>query len=200
MEIDTIESTCLFFSYIGLPFLILSWYMFIRLSREIIDKNVTPGFNMVYFVLMTLAFLAFGMMLVRRDALGDEKYNIIRRSMLMVYSGISLIVYGYSLIQLFLYTSRLLDIKERKNNRLFGLFYILFSIGTIILLNLAHMGPIFGFGFIILLFSIHLIPVFFQTLHLDKNFVESVRSPDFASSLEDFVEKYQISNVDLTNS
>ena len=142
---------------------------------------------------MALAFLAFGIMLVRRDALGDEKYNIIRRSMLVAYSGISLIVYGYSLIQLFLYTGRLLDIQERKNNRLFGLFYILFAIGTIILLNLAHRGPIFGFGFIILLFSIHLIPVFFQTLHLDKNFVESVRSPDFTSSLEDFIEKYQIS-------
>jgi DNA-binding CsgD family transcriptional regulator len=43
------------------------------------------------------------------------------------------------------------------------------------------------------LFSIHLLPVFFQTLHLDKNFVFTVKTPDFDSSLEHFIDHYDIS-------
>jgi len=40
-----IESIGHFFSFLGLPFLIFAWYMFIRLCREIIDKKLSRTVN-----------------------------------------------------------------------------------------------------------------------------------------------------------
>jgi hypothetical protein len=48
ITVETIESTILFFSYLGYPFLILSWYMFIRLSRERVNKSIPTVFNLLF--------------------------------------------------------------------------------------------------------------------------------------------------------
>jgi len=191
VETETIESICLFFSYIGFPFLILSWYMFIRLSQELVNKKIASGFNLVYFFAMTIAFLALGILLVKKDLLGEDKFDNIRHIMLITFSSVSTLVYGYALLQLFIESSRQLDIKNRMSIRLFGYFYLFFSAGTIILINLN--GQMYAFGLVMMLFSLHLLPVFFQTLHLDKNYIVAVRSPDFNSSLEQFFGHYSIS-------
>ena len=115
----------------------------------------------------------------------------IRSVLLITFTVVSVLVYGYALFQLFIGSARQLDSKDRISIRLFGYFYLFFSAGTITLINLE--GQLFAFGLVVLLFSIHLLPVFFQTLHLDKNFVVTVKSPDFNRSLEHFIKQYKIS-------
>ena len=193
VEARTIESTFLFFSYLGFPFLILSWYMFIRLSRERVNKSIPALFNLLFFSVIALAFAGLGLVLMQRERLGEDNFDIIRRVQLITFSLISVLVYGYSLVQLFINASRQIDIKDRMSIRMFGYAYLLFSTGTIFLIHMAGHGELYGFGLIILFFSIHLIPVFFQTLHLDKNFVVSEKGPDFDNSLDLFIEKYGIS-------
>ncbi len=192
VDIETIESSSLFFSYIGFPFLILSWYMFIRLSEELVNRKISTGFN-ISFLFLAIAYIAFGIILVERKALGLDQYEIIRKSMLIAFSVISLVVYGYALTRLLLESVNPLDKQDRMSIRLFGYFYILFAAGTIVLINLAGRSRLYGYGFVILFFSIHLLPVFFQTLHLDRNFVEAVRSTDFKDCLEQFIRHYEIS-------
>ena len=191
VETETIESTSFLFSYIGFPFLILSWYMFIRLSRELVNKKISSGFNLLFFSAMAIAFATLGIVLVKRDLLGENKYETIRSVLLITFTVVSVLVYGYALFQLFTGSARQLDSKDRISIRLFGYFYLFFSAGTITLINLE--GQLFAFGLVVLLFSIHLLPVFFQTLHLDKNFVVTVKSPDFNRSLEHFIKQYKIS-------
>lgn len=193
VESGVIESTFLFFSYIGLPFLILSWYMFIRLSRERVNKSIPSLFNLLFFSVIALAFVGLGLVLMKRELLGEDNFDIIRQVLLITLSLVSLLVYGYSLIQLFINAGRQIDIKDRMSIRMFGYAYLLFSGGSVFLINMAGRGEFYGFGLIILFFSIHLIPVFFLTLHLDKNFVVSEKGPDFIMSLDLFIEKYGIS-------
>ena len=66
IAVETIESTILFFSYLGYPFLILSWYMFIRLSRERVNKSIPTVFNLLFFSIITIAFAALGVVLVKK--------------------------------------------------------------------------------------------------------------------------------------
>lgn len=193
LDEQAIASIVSFFFYLGIPFLILSWYMFIRLSREMVNKKVTTTFNLVFFLPLSVGFMGYGVLLLKRDLLGENRLELIRSSMLFGFTIVSLLVYAYSLTQLFLQSRRLLDSKDRQNIRLFGLFYLIYALGTIILINLSHLGPAYGLGFIVILFAIHLVPIFFLSLYLDKNFVAPAHKLDFDKSLADFIEEYQIS-------
>lgn len=189
----TIESIFLIFSYIGFPFLILAWYMFIRLAREWADKGISTGFNLLFFASMAIAFTALGLVIVERERLGENNFDVIRRILLLVFSMVTGLVYGYSLLQIFLTGARQLDIKDRNSLRLFGYFYLLYAAGTVFLINMAGRGDMYRSGLILLFFGIHLLPVFFLTLHLDKNYVIAVRRPEFSTSLHGFIEKFDIS-------
>jgi DNA-binding CsgD family transcriptional regulator len=125
--------------------------------------------------------------------LGPDYFEIIRRSLLIIYSVLSSFVYGYSLIQLFINARKQIDMKDRTSIRMFAYFYLLFSAVSIFLLNMVNRGEFYGYGLIILFLGLHLLPVFFQTLHLDNNFVVSVKNADFDLSLDRFYEKYDIS-------
>ena len=193
MEFQAIESTCLFITYLGVPFLILSWYMFIRLSHEIVNSRVVAAFNLVFFGILTIGFIGLGLLLVKRELLGENRFGIIRNVLLISFTSISLLVYTYSLAQLFIHSGKFLDRKDRSNIRFFGLVYIVFTLGTAVLLILSPRGIVFGFAFIIFLFAIHLIPIFFLSMYLDKNFVEPVARQEFDQSLVSFVGKFEIS-------
>lgn len=193
LDEQAIASIVSFFFYLGIPFLILSWYMFIRLSREMVNKKVSSIFNLVYFLPLVLGFMGYGVLLLKRDLLGENRHELIRSSMLIGFTIVSILVYAYSLIQLFLQSRRFLDNKDRQNIRLFGLLYLIYALCTITLINLSHLGPAYGFGFIIVLFAIHLVPIFFLSLYLDKNFIAPADKHDFDKNLADFIEKYQIS-------
>ena len=193
MEFQAIESVCLFFTYLGIPFLILSWYMFIRMSHEIVNRKIIPAFNLAFFGILSLGFLGFGLLLIKRDLLGENRYELIRSVMLTGFSSLTLLVYAYSLVQLFIQSGKFLDRNDRTNIRFFGLIYVVFAAGTVLLLNISHRGIVFGYAFIMLLFAIHLIPIFFLSMYLDKNFVEPVARQEFDRSLASFVSKYEIS-------
>jgi DNA-binding CsgD family transcriptional regulator len=193
MEPEGIESITQFITFLGIPFLVLSWYMFIRVSHEIVNRSILPVFNLVFFSVISIAFVAVGILLTKRDMLGDNPFGLIRGMMLLGFSVLSLLVYAYSLGQLFINSGRFLDRKDRDNIRLFGLIYVVFTAGTVLLLNFSHRGIIISLLFIIVFFAIHLIPIFFLSMYLDKNFVEPVARQEFDRSLEAFVAKFEIS-------
>jgi DNA-binding CsgD family transcriptional regulator len=193
LDEQAISSIVSFFFYLGIPFLILSWYMFIRLSREMVSKKVSSVFNLVFFLPLVLGFMGYGVLLLKRDLLGENRHELIRSSMLIGFTIVSIIVYAYSILQLYLQSRSFLDKKDRQNIRLFGLLYLIYAMGTITLINLSHLGPAYGFGFIIILFAIHLVPIFFLSLYLDKNFIAPAEKQAFDKSLADFIGKYQIS-------
>jgi len=167
--------------------------MFIRLSHEIVNSRVVAAFNLVFFGILTVGFIGLGLLLVKRDLLGENRFGIIRNVLLISFTSISLIVYTYSLVQLFIHSGKFLDRKDRSNIRFFGLVYIVFTVGTATLLIFSPRGIVFGFAFIIFLFAIHLIPLFFLSMYLDKNFVEPVARQEFDQSLLAFVGKFEIS-------
>jgi DNA-binding CsgD family transcriptional regulator len=193
LEAGAIESTCQLISFLGIPFLALAWYMFLRMSYEMVNRQMAPAFNYIFLGVLSLAVIGFGLLLAERELLGENPDELIRKLMLAGFSFMTLVVYAWSLALMFIHTGSLLDMKDRSNIRLFGLIYAVFTLGTTLLLNLSHMNMIFGFGFIIMLFAIHLIPIFFLSMYLDKNFVESVATQDFNRSLAAFIGRFDIS-------
>jgi DNA-binding CsgD family transcriptional regulator len=71
--------------------------------------------------------------------------------------------------------------------------YTVFAIGTVLLFNFSDRGAVFGFTFILFLIAVHLIHIFFLSLYMDKNFVETVVRQEFDRSLAAFTDKFEIS-------
>ena len=109
------------------------------------------------------------------------------------FTGLTLMVYVYSLVQLFLRTGKFLDAKDRYNIRLFGMFYVLFAVGTILLVYLSERSLLYGLAFILFIFSMHLLPLFFLSMYLDKNFIDPAEKQAFDESLGAFIGKFEIS-------
>jgi DNA-binding CsgD family transcriptional regulator len=193
MDFETTESISLFVTYLGIPFLGLSWFMFIRLSHEIVNAEIHSVFNLAYFGILSLGFIGFGLLLVKQDLLGENRYAIINAAMRIGFTGLTLMVYVYSLVQLFLRTGKFLDAKDRYNIRLFGMFYVLFAVGTILLVYLSERKLLYGLAFILFIFAMHLLPLFFLSMYLDKNFIDPAEKQAFDESLGAFIGKFEIS-------
>lgn len=193
MSPGTVDKVCHFITFLGIPFLVLSWYMFIRLAHELVNQRVSPEFNLLFFSIVSLAFIATGLMLVRHEFFGSRQFEILHSIMVKGFTALSVLIYAYSLAQLFIHARRFLDSKDRTNIRLFGQLYIIYTLVTSILLNFSDRGILIGLFFISILFAFHLIPLFFLSMYLDRNFVEPVTRREFEDSLAAFIEKFEIS-------
>jgi DNA-binding CsgD family transcriptional regulator len=193
LDYQATESVSLFFTYLGVPFLVLSWYMFIRLSHEIVNARIHSAFNLAFFGVLSIGFLGFGLLLVRSDLLGENRFEFIHGTLRTGFVSLTLMVYAYSLAQLFIRSGKFLDAKDRYNIRLFGMIYLVFCLGMVLLIHFSGRGPVFGFAFILFMFALHLIPLFFLSMYLDKNFIEPSVRQEFDQSLAAFIVKFEIS-------
>lgn len=193
LDAQATESVSLFITYLGIPFLALSGYMFIRLSHELVNTSLHAAFNLSFFGILSIGFLGFGLLLAKRELLGENRIEFIHGTFRIGFTALTLLVYLYSLSQLFLRSGKFLDAKDRYNIRLFGFCYLVFAIGTVLLLHLSGRGPLFGFLFILFLFALHLIPLFFLSMYLDKNFIEPSERQEFDERLAAFIVKFEIS-------
>ena len=103
LETDAIESISLFFTYLGIPFLVLSWYMFIRLSHEIVNRLVSASFNLAFFGSLSVMFIGLGVILAKRNLLGVNRFEIIHSLLTVGFMSLTLLIYLYSLVQLFVH-------------------------------------------------------------------------------------------------
>lgn len=56
----TIETMITFLPFLGIPFLIAAWYMFIKLSAELTQKKIKAIYTIIYFTALMLLMLVVG--------------------------------------------------------------------------------------------------------------------------------------------
>lgn len=189
----SIEKLSMFFTFLGIPFLILALYMFIRLCTEMVKKNLPSSFNLAYFGFQFLLFLAYALLLVWASRFAENRYDLIKRIIMITYSALSGIISLLSLAFLFFHQRRFPDIKERKSIQIFGLQYFIIILILILIANLSHLSPSLQVFFLFFLLASHLIPIFFSNINIDKYYIEPVVVIDFNQSVQDFADKYGIS-------
>jgi len=190
---DTIESLTMAITYLGIPFLILALYMFLRLCHEIINRNLSTGFNLIFFSIQILIFLAYGLALIRIARFGETRIELIKKGIIIIYSVISSLTCLYALIQMMFIRKKFTDAKERSSLRIFSMVYLLIITLIISSANLTFISHWIEISFIILLFVSHLIPIFILNIHLDRFYIEPSITIDFQKSVEEFVRKFGIS-------
>jgi DNA-binding CsgD family transcriptional regulator len=196
MEVDqkVIHSARLYAVFLGIPFLALAKFMFLRSILDFFQRKTAGFFIAIYFLILLAAFVIFGVYMVRltRFELGDYQTMIdVQR---WVYIAFMIILYLSAFIYIFLLSAKLSNIPAKKYIRIFAFWYLAFMVLCTGSLALTSYHPLFRQLFLLFFLSWHLIPLLFMNIYLNKHQVsDSDLQEDFESRLLTFASEHEIS-------
>jgi DNA-binding CsgD family transcriptional regulator len=190
-----IESIGHFFSFLGFPFLIFAWYMFIRLCREITENKLSRTFNLSYFFTLAVVFFAYGSVIILSNLLhfGDEKYALFSSAIIYLYVILEVLVLIVALSQLFINAGKIKDEKKQKAVQTFASLNLVVFCAGVILFLFANESTTVGAVYFLVFFSGNILPVLFWRAYLKKYFIAPVLQKTGALTMKQFLEEYKIS-------
>ena len=192
---QTIETIGHFFSFLGIPFLIFAWYMFIRLCREIIEKKLSRTFNLSYFFSLIFIFLAYGIVIViiNLSDFGHEQYAFFSSAILWLLAILEVLVLIIALSQLLLYANKIKDEKKQKAVQVFAYLSLFVFCMRIIFYLLASKNNTLATIYLLVFFSGHIPPILYWRIYLKKHFVAPALQEIGTLTMKQFLEEFKIS-------
>jgi DNA-binding CsgD family transcriptional regulator len=192
---QTIKTIEHFFSFLGLPFFILAWYMFFRLCREISEKNVSRSFSLAYLLTASAVFFAYGIIIILSNLspFGDRQQTLFAAAILILYAVIEAVILAVGLAQLYRYAARVPDAKRQRAVRFFAHINLAVYLVSVVLSLFSHQADFWVILYLLAFFSANLPPLLFWRGYLRKYAVASslqAMSPDI---MKQFLQDYKIS-------
>ncbi len=190
---ETVLSAAVFLLVLGMPFMILSWYMFLRLTREFFQSHLTNSFSYTYLAVSILLFSAYTLLNIYDGKLGSISFQPSTREIIYFLSGIQTLFMGYGLSYILIINRKTKDINQRKAYKWFAIWYAFILLLNIISLYSMRIYEIFGLLYILGYLGFNLIPVLFLHLYLQKYYVAVIDDKSFAEKMTDIIAKFGIS-------
>jgi DNA-binding CsgD family transcriptional regulator len=194
-SLQTTEVIGHFFSFLGLPFLMLAWYMFIRLCSEIREKSVSRTFTLAYFFILTLTFLAYGTALILANVVpfDDEGYAFLASAASIFYLALKILVLIAALLPLFLRAKEIPDEKKRPAVRVFGVLCLSAYSLSLALYFLTPVTCSLGAVAVISFFIANLLPLLYWRRYLNRFYVAPALQRAGPEVMLRFIADYKIS-------
>ena len=192
---ETIETIGHFFTFLGLPFLVLAWYMFLRLSREMVDKNLSRKITLAYFSVLGAAFLVYGSVIVWANVStwSSDQYVVFSSAFTYLYAILVAGALVSGLAGLFRQAPVIEDKKRRKAIRIFGSACFLAYSAALVLSPSAYEPGAVAAVYVLAFFSANLIPLLYWRAYLLRSCPAASLSAAPVDALSRFVEEYKIS-------
>ncbi|UCE21893.1 MAG: helix-turn-helix transcriptional regulator [Candidatus Aminicenantes bacterium] len=190
-----IETIGHFFAILGIPFLILAWYMFIRLCRELIEKKLSQTFTLSYFFILIFIFLGYGSVIIlfNLSDYGDEQYVVLSSAISYLYIILEVLVLAIALSQLFIHTGKIKDENKRKAVRIFAsLNLIVFCTGILLYLFVQQSHTLAALHLFVFL-SGNILPLLYWRAYLKKHFIAPLPQQTNTLTWNQFLEEFKIS-------
>jgi DNA-binding CsgD family transcriptional regulator len=196
MEIDlkVIHSARLYAIFLGIPFLALAKFMFLRSITEFFQKKPATTFTIFYFLILTAVFVVFGVYMIRLTYFDLGEYRGFILLQRWVFIGFTWAIYLSAFLYILFFSAVISDLPAKKHIRVFGAWYLAFMVLCITALALTGYHALFRQLFLLVFLSWHLIPILFLNVYLNKyQEPESMLPDDFETSLLVFAEEHEIS-------
>ena len=194
--IPTIETVRHLVNFLGLPFLILAWYMFLRLSRELADRRVRPGATLAYFLALGLVFLAYAGAVVWLSV-GERSissYEAVAAASRASLAALEAAVFLIILLPLFPAAAKIRSQARAKAVKLFALLYLAVLAVRLALFPVSASQPLAGAASLFIFFGAHIPGVWLWTRHLARHFIVSLPQTDGRElDLRRFFDDFRIS-------
>ncbi len=193
--LQTTETIGHFFSFLGIPFLIFAWYMFIRLCREITDKKLSRTFNLSYFFALIFIFFGYGVviLLLNLSDYGDEQYTVFSSAISSLYVVLEILVLGIALLPLLIHSKGIPDRNKRKAVRTFSFLNLFVFSAGIILYILATQNSTLSPIHLLVFLAGNIPPVLYWRAYLRKYYTAPPPQETDTQTWEKFLEEYNIS-------
>ena len=196
MEIDlkVIHSARLYAIFLGIPFLALAKFMFLRSITEFFQKKPATAFTIFYFLILTAVFVLFGVYMIRLTYFDLGEYRGFILLQRWVFIGFTWAIYLSAFLYILFFSAVMSNLPAKKHIRVFGAWYLAFMVLCITSLALTGYHALFRQLFLLVFLSWHLIPILFLNVYLNKyQEPESMLPEDFETGLLAFAEEHDIS-------
>jgi len=180
-----------FIPFLGVPFLITSLYMLIKLSREIVNTRVNKKFTIGYFIFFIFFFLAYGFVILKLPDVDSIQYEIITKYITFSFAAIQLIVLTIALSWIFSKRRKIKDKRFRNTIRIFSMI-----LGCSILINSISLAasvfsPILYYVYLLIYF-IHGLPAILYLAYYFPKYSKPVSEGQVDMGLINFYNKHEI--------
>jgi DNA-binding CsgD family transcriptional regulator len=190
---QTVETIGHFFFFLGLPFYILAWYMFLRLCREMAGKSLSRRVTVGYFLTLAGVFIAYGtaLLMANISAFRDRQYAILSSGQVfaavvietfMLFSGLSYL----------LAKGPAEDHKARRSLRIFGLIWLVAYGASLVLWPLSGQSDFLSAAHIFVFSLANLLPLLYWRAQLEKSYPASSLQQASPAVMERFMARYKI--------
>ncbi len=159
-----------FFIFLGLPFMILAWFQFIRMCYELVHKTFKRKANIIFFIIQFLLFIIYGSALVYSSLYDPEYLSLISYYFLFYLIAVDVACRAFGLCILWIYGCKL-SLKEEKQNvhRLSLMFLLLFIIQTMLFSFFEYHDYVAGI-YLLVFFSGNIPILLYLHIHLSKHY------------------------------
>jgi DNA-binding CsgD family transcriptional regulator len=180
-----------FLPFIGVPFMIVAWYMFIKISFELIEKNLSLKFTIWFFIILLLIFLTFGFLVPYIDyfTISEKEINT---HVFLVFIIIELLTLVIVFLNYFVFSNDLKDKYKLKFVKYFAVINLLLYAISVYFLIKGEKDSKFISGYTMFYFFKDIIPLLFLNRYLNKNYIHPVNVVS-GNTRESFIEKFGIS-------
>jgi DNA-binding CsgD family transcriptional regulator len=189
----TVETIGHFFSFLGLPFFILAWYMFMRLCHEIAGKSLSRRITLIYFLVLVAVFIAYGtaLLLANVSAFSDRQYALLSAGQLYISIVIAAVILVLGLSYL-LARPGAENHKARRTLWVFGLIWLAGYGVSLALWPFSGRSGLFSAAHIFVFFLANLLPLLFWQAHLWSHPPAPSLLQTSPAAMERFMDRYKI--------
>ncbi len=191
----TVETFGHFFVFLGIPFLLFAWYMFIRLCHEIIDKKISWDTSLVIFFVLGFVFTAYGIIigLLNLTDFGDTQFKLLSTTSGFLYVFLEVFVIFMALMRIFVNAPRISDKHKRVALMNFASLNLVGLGAGVVLFVFLNQHRTLGILYLFVFFVRNFPPLLYWRAYLRKHFIAPSLPTADEAVWERFVDKYKIS-------
>ena len=188
-----VENICHFFTFLGIPFLILSWYMFLRYCHELVEVRFHPWMALAFLLLCFLFFIGYGIILYFFQDFSYQYFPLVPQMIRLIIAGIGSLVLIHGVIIIFLKSDQWKEKHRKKALNRFGFLNLIVFISVIALLLLVEKHQYVGAAFIFLFFTSSVLPLISIRSYLIQSIPVPESQLDGIGNIEQFISEFGIS-------
>lgn len=185
-----VESVVIAIPFFGIPFIIASWYLLIKVASDLVSKAVSQKVTIIYFTLATLFFLIYGIILKSSPEKSSMDYETVNRYIRIAFYITEISVKLYILLLIIPSALRSGNLAKRVFLFRFSFYLIALSILGAVALHFVYLHTLVGLYFLLIFFGSDLGLIFITRVYLKHNASEFTDARDRS---EDLFQKYGIS-------
>jgi DNA-binding CsgD family transcriptional regulator len=190
---QTVKTVISFIPYLGVPFIVAAWYLFVKVSVEIVGKKVTNKMTFAYFMTILLVILTYGYLLVYQLREQPEKIQLLSDNAKYVFLGLEGVTLLIAFYFLYVGGSKMKHAGNRLAVRNFAHLKFIFSVLGIVLFFLAEDNLFLAAAYILVFFAGDLPAILYLGNYLNRNYLTGSGKTEAISPYADFITNYKIS-------